>query len=76
MSSEAKRFSKKVPGGVMIEDDGGFMNFFPTPAPTAGHICIGIEDNEVESPAQPNADNSVPDNVIYLHEWKAKKGIK
>lgn len=74
-----KRFSKKVQGGVMIEDDGGFLNFMPSLGgdPFLGLLGMG---EEKPTPVKPtgikiipiNQVTTLPDNVVSLMDWKKK----
>ena len=71
-----QRWSKKVEGGFLIEDDGGFVNFFPSsPCPSGdmGYVLdCGLGDDE-PSPQEEQKQEQA-DNVVNLMDWKRKKG--
>lgn len=73
-----KRWSQKTPEGILIEDDGGFVNFFPTnPQPCLGSIMgFGMDDEDEVAPMTPPPPQEKVADVIDLLEWKRKKGIK
>lgn len=72
---EDKRWHKQVPGGVLIEDDGGFINFFPSQPAFDPGMCLGFGmDDEDEIPVTPDSTEvEVKDNIIDFMAYKRKK---
>lgn len=69
---EEKRLVVQVEGGVMVEDDGGFMNFVSTRSVSPGDFAMGIgyfggdEEESVEPEEGPAPDNLV--EVDFLNK--------